>query len=101
MARAMPVIIGALVAAVPGFIDLHSLPSGIKRIALMHMSINLTVVAMYVVNAWLRLHGVETAGTVWLSVIAFFCCLASMPACRASPSTGCGAPSGGSRSERT
>jgi uncharacterized membrane protein len=63
-------IIGALIAAVPGFIDMLSLPWHTKRIALIHMSINLTVVALYVVNAYLRSrHGV-TDGTIWLSVIA-------------------------------
>ena len=62
-------IIGALVAAVPGFIDMLSLPRGIKRTALIHMTINLTVVALYVWNAWLRKHsGLDLA--VWLSVIA-------------------------------
>lgn len=50
-------IFGALAAAVPGLIDLLSLPGGpIKRTALTHMGINLTVVAIYVVNAWMR-HG--------------------------------------------
>ncbi|WP_354683017.1 DUF2231 domain-containing protein [Cupriavidus necator] len=48
-------IVGALLAALPGLIDLISLPSGIKRIALIHMGINLTVVALYVINAWLRI----------------------------------------------
>jgi|SRR6185503_2306544 uncharacterized membrane protein len=62
-------IVGALVAAVPGFIDMLSLPWGVKRIALMHMSINLTVVALYVANAWLRRNGVSDAAIV-LSVIA-------------------------------
>src|SRR3954466_15105519 len=63
-------IVGALVAAVPGFIDMLSLPWGVKRIALIHMSINLTVVALYVVNAWLRKrHGVTDA-TIWLSVLS-------------------------------
>jgi uncharacterized membrane protein len=48
-------IVGALFAAVPGLIDLISLPSGqTKKIALTHMGINLTVVALYVVNAWMR-----------------------------------------------
>ena len=48
-------IIGALAAAVPGLIDLLSLREpGIKRTALTHMGINLTVVALYVVNAWMR-----------------------------------------------
>jgi len=50
-------ILGALAAAIPGLIDLVSLPSGpIKKTGLTHMGINLTVVAIYVVNAWLR-HG--------------------------------------------
>ena len=44
-------ILGALIAAVPGFIDMLSLLWNTKRIALLHMSINLTVVALYVVNA--------------------------------------------------
>src|SRR5687767_9904383 len=48
-------ILGALAAAVPGLIDMLSLPSGpIKKTALTHMAINLTVVALYIVNACLR-----------------------------------------------
>jgi uncharacterized membrane protein len=62
-------ILGALLAAVPGFIDMLALPRGLKRIALIHMTINLTVVALYVWNASLRKHGgVDLA--VWLSVIS-------------------------------
>ena len=49
-------ILGALIAAVPGFIDMLSLPWATKRVALIHMSINLTVVALYVVNAYIRKH---------------------------------------------
>jgi uncharacterized membrane protein len=63
-------IIGALIAAVPGFIDMLALPWPVKRIALMHMSINLTVVALYVVNLYLRRRGIESNTPVWLSVIA-------------------------------
>ena len=62
-------ILGALLAAVPGFIDMLSLPRGIKRIALIHMAINLTVVGLYVWNAYLRKHGGLDLG-VWLSFIA-------------------------------
>src|SRR5438552_18682139 len=69
-------ILGALVAAVPGFIDMLSLPWATKRIALIHMSINLTVVALYVVNAWLRRRGVSDAA-IWLSVIAIALLLVS------------------------
>ena len=55
----------------PGFIDMLSLPWATKRIALIHMSINLTVVALYVVNAYIRKRsgGVSDA-TIWLSVIS-------------------------------
>ena len=70
-------IIGALVAAVPGFIDMLSLPWPVKRIALMHMAINLTVVALYVVNVYLRMRGTESSGPVWLSVIAILMLLVS------------------------
>ena len=50
-------ILGALAAAIPGLIDLLSLPAGFtKSIAVKHMSINLTVVVIYVINAWMR-HG--------------------------------------------
>jgi uncharacterized membrane protein len=63
-------IFGALVAAVPGFIDMLSLPWGLKRIALMHMSLNLTVVALYVVNWWMRSRGAEGMGPFWLSLIS-------------------------------
>lgn len=59
-------IAGALLAAVPGLIDLLSLPSPIKRTALLHMAINLGVVALYAVNLWLRLDGTML---VWLSVL--------------------------------
>ncbi len=54
--------IGALAAAVPGLIDLLFYKGGappVKKIALTHMSINLTVVVLYAVNIWLRVsdHG--------------------------------------------
>ena len=62
-------IIGALVAAVPGFIDMLSLPWNLKRIALAHMAINLTVVALYVVNVWMRKKGISDAA-IWLSVVS-------------------------------
>ena len=48
-------ILGALAAAIPGLIDLLSLPPGYtKGVAVKHMLINLTVVAIYVFNAYLR-----------------------------------------------
>ena len=50
-------IVGALLAAIPGLIDLLSLPSGsIRKTALIHMAIKLTIVAIYIANAWMRYH---------------------------------------------
>ena len=62
-------IVGALLGALPGFVDLLSLPDGPRRTALIHMGINLTVVALYVVNAWLRLQGGGGQTPLVLSVI--------------------------------
>ena len=63
-------IVGALLAAVPGLIDLLSLPPGPRKTAITHMAINLTVVVLYVINFWLRVNSPDKAGTaVWLSVI--------------------------------
>lgn len=50
-------LIGALAAAVPGFIDLLYYKGGappVKKIALTHMTINLSVVVLYAINIWLR-----------------------------------------------
>ena len=49
-------IAGALLAALPGLVDLLSLSGPIKKTAITHMGINLTVVALYICNAWMR-HG--------------------------------------------
>jgi uncharacterized membrane protein len=64
--------IGALVAAVPGLIDLLSLADkDTKKIAITHMSINLVAVALYAVNIWLRVGSGSNTGTpLLLSVIA-------------------------------
>lgn len=65
-------IVGALAAAVPGLIDLLSLKDrAIRKTALIHMSMNLTIVALYVVNAWVRANAsVMGDVTLWLSVLA-------------------------------
>jgi uncharacterized membrane protein len=62
-------IVGALAAALPGLVDLLSLPAHVKRIGIAHMAINLTIVALYAINAWVRRDGV-TDGAIWLSVLA-------------------------------
>ena len=64
-------IVGALLAAVPGFIDMLSLQSELRKTALIHMAINLTVVALYAVNLWLRISTPENLkGPIWLSAAA-------------------------------
>jgi uncharacterized membrane protein len=63
-------IVGALLAAIPGLIDLLSLPPEPKRTALIHMAINLTVVALFAFNLWLRLSVADPGRTpIWLSAI--------------------------------
>ena len=63
---------GALLAAIPGFIDLLSMSKGpVKRIGIWHMSINLVVVALFATNLWLRMSSSPgTTPPVWLSAIA-------------------------------
>lgn len=64
-------IVGALLAAVFGLIDLISLPPGPRRTALAHMAINLVVVGLFLVNIWMRYSAPERGGaTLWLSLIA-------------------------------
>jgi uncharacterized membrane protein len=47
--------IGALLAAVPGLIDFLAMQRGrVRRIAILHMSINLVLVLLYAINIWLR-----------------------------------------------
>jgi uncharacterized membrane protein len=72
-------IVGALMAAVPGLIDLLSLPSGYtKSVAIKHMSINLLVVAIYVFNAYTRHGGAPGTGLPFiLSVVTILMLLVS------------------------
>lgn len=64
-------IVGALAAALPGLIDLLSLPPGPRKTAITHMTINLTVVVLYVINFWMRMPAPENPGKlVWLSLLS-------------------------------
>jgi uncharacterized membrane protein len=64
-------IVGALLAAVFGLIDLVSLdPSRARTIGIWHMVINLTVVVLFVVDFWLRLGAAPSRLPVVLSLIA-------------------------------
>ena len=49
-------VVGALLAALVGFLDFFAIPTGTKvwRIGLVHMSINLVVTAIYVMGFFLR-----------------------------------------------
>jgi uncharacterized membrane protein len=66
-------IVGALAAAVPGFIDYLSLHDArIRKIATTHMVLNLVVVAMFLFNLGLR-YNASPAGDIFgvvLSIIA-------------------------------
>jgi uncharacterized membrane protein len=64
-------IIGALVAAVPGFIDLLSIRDpGHKRLGIVHMCFNLVAVVLLVTDFWLRREqGTWTGSAFSLSII--------------------------------
>jgi uncharacterized membrane protein len=72
-------IIGALAAAVPGLIDLLSLRDAeIKGTAIKHMSLNLTIVVLYAINAWTRVNAsIPPNASMWLSIIAIALLLVS------------------------
>jgi uncharacterized membrane protein len=58
--------IGALCAAVPGFIDLLFYKGGappVKKITLIHMTINLIAVVLYAINIGLRATNAASVGT--------------------------------------
>jgi uncharacterized membrane protein len=64
-------LVGALLAAVPGLIDLVSLKDPrVKRIGLWHMAVNLTAVAVFALNLWVRYHrGLDRQPPLLLTVI--------------------------------
>ncbi len=62
-------IIGAIIAAVPGFLDYLAMnPSKLKDIALRHMLLNVGALVLYIINFFVR-GGVVTTGTFILSII--------------------------------
>jgi uncharacterized membrane protein len=63
-------IIGALLAAVPGLIDLLSLTGRPRTLGIWHARINLLVVVIFVIDFWMRTTGMAMSNTpVLLSVI--------------------------------
>lgn len=64
-------VIGALLAALPGFFDLYNMPpSEAKKIGLWHMTINLSLVTLYVLNFLWRLNVGPETGPFVLSILA-------------------------------
>lgn len=65
-------IVGALLAAIPGLIDLLALHEGAERkTGVMHMSINLAIVVVQVINFWIRTQADYNPGlALGLSVVA-------------------------------
>jgi uncharacterized membrane protein len=58
-------ILGGLAAAVPGLIDFLGISDErVRRIAALHMIINVSVIILYAVNLWIR----STPGTPTLSI---------------------------------
>lgn len=64
-------IAGAIVAGLAGFIDLIAIPPGpVRRTALKHMGINVTIIVLYVLNATIRRADEGSSGAMWLSALA-------------------------------
>ena len=55
-------LIGALIAAVPGVIDMLSLRGAPRKIALTHGGLNLAIVVIFAINIGMRITGAEVAG---------------------------------------
>jgi uncharacterized membrane protein len=62
-------VLGALAAAIPGFVDLINIPAGSRaqRLAIVHMSMNLTATAGYAVGWVLR--GEQSTGPVGIGAL--------------------------------
>ena len=65
-------LLGALAAAVPGYLDYRSLTDpAVKKIGQWHMLINLSIVVLFAINLWLRMESEPgTVLPVILSVVA-------------------------------
>lgn len=72
-------IVGGLLAVTPGFIDLFAVPpSRARSIGIWHMSLNISITALFIINFALRLTGSITAGaSLVLSIIGIALLLVS------------------------
>jgi uncharacterized membrane protein len=76
-------VIGAVLAALLGFLDLFAIPTGTRafRTGLIHMSLNLLVAAGYIVNFFWRQAGYGQPGPVGLGpLVLSVVCLAALAA---------------------
>ena len=55
-------LVGAVIAAIPGVIDMLSLSGTPRRLALTHMALNITIVLLYAMNFGMRVNGGAIAG---------------------------------------
>jgi uncharacterized membrane protein len=63
-------IIGALLAAIPGFIDYLSLSGRTRSIAAVHMGLNLLLVVLFAVNLYVRSQGIAVeSAPIFLSFV--------------------------------
>jgi uncharacterized membrane protein len=63
-------IIGALIAAIPGFIDFLSISGSARTIAVAHMTINLSLVVLFLINFYLRVKEVPVDSyPIYLSLL--------------------------------
>lgn len=65
-------VLGALLAALFGFLDLFSIPTGTRafRTGLIHMSLNLAVVIAFAASFWIRRADIDDPSAVGLGLIA-------------------------------
>jgi uncharacterized membrane protein len=63
--------IGAVLAAIPGTVDMFSLHGRVKKLALTHMALNVTIVLLYAVNIGMRISEPVVGGLpLTLSIVA-------------------------------
>ncbi len=63
-------VVGALLAAIPGFVDLFSIHDpATRRVALTHMALNLLAVLVFAFNGYLRWQTPDHSGHAWLTLI--------------------------------
>ncbi len=71
-------IIGAIIAAVPGFIDIVALnASRVKKLAIWHMSINVVALVLFIINLILRRGAPDATAPFVLSIIGVLFILVS------------------------